>query len=166
MAFGGESEYENRLTLAASQGTRIVELAKGDRLELAGATVEVLAPEREAAQGADPNDRSLVLLFEINGHRLLLCGDADGVTEPHDVDCDVLQVAHHGSKRAADARMLREASPDIALISVGNNYYGHPDANTVSRLQDSGAQVYTTQESGALTVYFTDDGLNVEAYCP
>lgn len=166
MAFGGESEYENRLTLAASQGTRIVELATGDRLELAGATVEVLAPEREAAQGADPNDRSLVLLFEINGHRLLLCGDADGVTEPHDVDCDVLQVAHHGSKRAADARMLREASPDIALISVGNNYYGHPDANTVSRLQDSGAQVYTTQESGALTVYFTDDGLNVEAYCP
>ncbi len=165
-AFGAEAAYRTLLTRAWEAGAEVVEVAAGDTLSLGGLMVEVIAPEREVTRGSDPNDRSVVLRVNIGTRALLLCGDADGTAEPLGVDCDVLQVAHHGSKNAARAAFLADATPDVALISVGRNSYGHPDGNTLERLSDVGAAVYQTQESGALTVYFSGDRIKVEAYCP
>jgi competence protein ComEC len=110
--------------------------------------------------------QSIVLLIEIGVWKLLLCGDADGAIEPIGVDCDVLQVAHHGSKNAAGEFFLLDATPDIALVSVGGNPYGHPDPQTLERIGDVGAKLYRTDESGAITVFFGSESLRVEVYCP
>ncbi len=164
-AFGAESGYEALLERVRLTGTEIVEVAAGDELVLGGLNATVVAPSREVLRGSDPNDRSIVLLIEIGEHALLLCGDADGSAEPLGVDCDVLQVAHHASANAAGTAFLRDATPDIALISVGRNSYGHPNAATLARLEDAGADIYLTQDSGALTLYF-GNSIRVEAYCP
>ena len=165
-AFGAESGYAKRLEGALAQGARVVEVAAGDTLSLGGVKATVIAPEREVTRGSDPNDRSIVLLVAAGEKTLLLLGDADGPAEPLGVDCDVLQVAHHGSASAARPAFLRDATPDIALISAGKNSYGHPDGETLARLRDAGAEVYLTQDSGALTVYFGKDDIRVEVYCP
>ncbi len=153
-AFGADSGYEELVMLAAQRGDGTIALSQGDVLEIPGGQIEVIAPTAEVTRGSDPNDRSLVLLVTIGEHSLLLMGDADGAAEPLGVDCDVLQVAHHGSKNAARAAFLKDATPDIALLSYGKNSYGHPAQETVERLTDAGATIYATQESGAITVYF------------
>lgn len=162
-AFGAEPGYQERLARAEANGTRIAPVAAGDVLSLHGLKATVIAPPREPARGSDPNDRSIVLLVEIGDKSLLLCADADGAAEPLGVDCDVLQVAHHGSARAAGEGFLRDATPDVALLSYGRNYYGHPNPDTVKRLEDAGADVYGTLESGAITVRFGGK-LRVEEY--
>lgn len=163
-AFGAESGYAERLAWAEAEGAQIVEVAAGDRLDLNGVQATVIAPEREITRGNDPNDRSIVLLLEIGDHLLLLMGDADGAAEPLGVDTDVLQVAHHGSRNAARQAFLADATPDIALISTGRNSYGHPNPDTVARLEDAGADIYITQDTGAVTLYFEPDNIRVEAY--
>lgn len=163
-AFGAEPFYASRLEMAVARGAEVVKVSAGDVLSLGGVTALVIAPEAEITRGSDPNDRSIVLRLEIGGRSLLLMGDADGAAEPLGVDTDVLQVAHHGSGNAARPAFLADAAPDIALISVGKNIYGHPNADTIARLEAAGAAVYSTQQSGAITLYFMPSGIRVEEY--
>ncbi len=165
-AFGGEAEYRELLSRAWIAGATVTELAAGDILSLNGLTARIIAPERDATRGGDPNDQSIVMLVEIGPHTLLLCGDADGVAEPLGVDCDVLQVAHHGSSKSAQSDFLADATPNIALISTGRNSYGHPNPEALQRLEDAGAEIFITRDTGALTVYFAGEEIWVEAYCP
>lgn len=163
-AFGGDPGYEERIAKAQAQGAEIVEVSAGDVLNLNGVTATVVAPTYEVTRGNDPNDRSIVLLLEIGEHLLLLMGDADGPAEPLGVDTDVLQVAHHGSRNAARAGFLADATPDIALVSTGRNSYGHPNEETLQRLEEAGADIYITRDTGALTLYFEPNTIRVEAY--
>ena len=48
---------------------------------------------------------------------------------------------------------LRQVSPEIALISVGNNSYGHPHMRVLEELTEIGADVYRTDESGCMTIW-------------
>lgn len=163
LEFGG-AEYASLMAAVAAQGIPIREAAAGDRFTADGLTVEALAPER-GAQAGGANDLSLVLRVEAGGRTLLLTGDADGATEPQGAACDVLQVPHHGSRKACDEAALEGADPQIALISCGNSAY-HPDADTVARLENAGAQVYVTRDSGRIRVIFDDDELKVEEFLP
>lgn len=164
--FGMDIGYQDMLQLAKEKGAQIIEVAAGDVLDLDGLTADVIGPRADVIRGNDPNDRSIVLLVHIGMQKLLLCGDADGSSEPLGVDCDVLQVAHHGSKNAARQQFLKDSTPSVALVSVGKNTYGHPDEGTLERLDAIGADLYQTITSGAITVYFEGDTTRVEVFCP
>ena len=162
-AFGCSDEYFRLLATAQEAGVRIVELSAGDTIQTDELTVDVLAPERDNRIGTDANDRSLVLRVVVRGQTLLFTGDADGPTEPAGVACDVLQVPHHGSRKACDEEALAGVHPQIALISCGNSPY-HPDAETVARLERAGAEVCITRESGCIRVVITENELKVEEF--
>jgi competence protein ComEC len=67
--------------------------------------------------------------------------------------CDILKVAHHGSKTSSSEAFLDAADPDIAVISVGlNNLYGHPHAVTLQRLEEKGIPIYRTDLNGAVGI--------------
>ena len=67
--------------------------------------------------------------------------------------CDVLKVAHHGSKSSSSDAFLDAADPKIAVISVGkNNIYGHPHARTLKRLKKRGIRVYRTDINGTVGI--------------
>jgi len=75
---------------------------------------------------------------------------------------DVLKVAHHGSKYSTNERLLKEISPEIALISAGiNNQYGHPHNELLERLEGIGCRVYNTQENGAITLQTDGNSLTI-----
>ena len=116
----------------------------------------------------DENEASLALALFCDEASMLFmgdlpCGKEDEVVAalsrycPDAAAFDALQVGHHGSRHSTGEEFLSFVSPQIALISCGkNNSYGHPHPEAIARLQKSGARIYVTARTGALTL--TPDG--------
>lgn len=64
------------------------------------------------------------------------------------LDCDVLKVAHHGSKNSSSAQFLSAASPKYAVVCCDYNSYGHPTNQAVARLKAAGAEILRTDLNG------------------
>ena len=68
----------------------------------------------------------------------------------------VLKAGHHGSKNATGEELLSLTRPEAAVISCGRrNRYGHPHSKTLERLMHEGAEIYRTDQDGAVTVVCT-----------
>jgi len=67
-------------------------------------------------------------------------------------DIDVLVVGHHGSRFSTSEELLYDVSPELAIISVGHNSYGHPSGDTLERIEEFSMVVYRTDEMGHVTV--------------
>lgn len=147
------------LELCAVKGIRIYRLGKGDSISLdSGIRMEFLHPGAEAVE--DENQNSLVGLLTYGEFKALLSGDIGSITEMglvHEtISSNVLKVPHHGSATSSSAEFLEAVKPNISIISVGINNFGHPAPETVKRLEAFSGKVYRTDESGAVTV--TTDG--------
>jgi competence protein ComEC len=143
----------------AAVGVPLVFPVPGDRAELPGVRLEVLAP-RHAFHGShsDPNNSSIVLRASLRGFTALLTGDAEAEAQTEllangvDLRADVLKVPHHGSKFQLPA-LLDAVHAQVAVASVGaGNPYGHPAASTLQRLRDDGALVLRTDEDGGVAL--------------
>jgi competence protein ComEC len=75
---------------------------------------------------------------------------------PDEAPVTVLKVAHHGSKHSSSETFLRQIMPKEAVISVGENNYGHPDPGVLGRLQALGTVIRRTDVSGDITYRCTD----------
>ena len=145
-------------------GIRRGVLSTGDHLRIDEFSFRVLwpdpgsVPEHPSDGGTGINNVSVVLLGEVDGHRVLLAGDIEEQIDPRLLarglpTVDVLKVAHHGSRTATTDAFLTAVRPSIAVISAGRgNPYGHPAPATVARLEASGAQVLRTDQNGTVTV--------------
>ena len=60
-------------------------------------------------------------------------------------------VGHHGSKYSTSVELLEAGKPEIAVISVGENSYGHPTREVLDRLAEIGCEVYRTDQQGTIT---------------
>ncbi len=125
---------------------------RGDRMSLT-----CLYPESDA--DSDGNETSLVLHARYKTMDILLTGDLEGEGEKNLVKSgllsrvDLLKVAHHGSKNSTGREFLARVIPQAALISCGkDNSYGHPHEELLERLEESGAQIWTTARQGALVI--------------
>lgn len=74
------------------------------------------------------------------------------------VDIEVMKVPHHGSKTAITNEFLQRFKPQLAVISVGKNSYGHPNSELINKLFSLGAQVMRTDQDG--TIEIISDGLS------
>lgn len=125
-----------------------------------GARFELLLKHMD--EDADENDNSIILSLDYYDTDLILCGDLSSVGEKRLIeeypflDTDIFAVGHHGSKYSACEEFLSQITPSVSVISVGaRNPYGHPDKDTLSRLEDYG-DVYCTKDYG--NIIFTLDG--------
>ncbi|MEM7582663.1 MAG: DNA internalization-related competence protein ComEC/Rec2 [Acidobacteriota bacterium] len=125
--------------------------------------LRVLHPRAGARRGS--NDRSLVVMAEALGHRVLLTGDVEASGERQMVAglerrgqslrADVLKVAHHGSKTSTTESFLRAVSPRIAIVSCGfRNRFGHPHPKILERLRAVRAHVLRTDLMGMIRLRF------------
>ena len=136
-------------------------LLAGERIELSSSVyIEALYPSESTGAG---NEESLVLMLHIadSDTSILYTGDIGISTEQllldrHiDVDCDILKVAHHGSKYSSSSDFIASASPSIAVISVGaHNFYGHPSPDAISRLRQGGCSIFRTDQEGAVVLEY------------
>ena len=65
---------------------------------------------------------------------------------------DVLLVGHHGSKYSTGTTLLESVTPEVGVISVGDNSYGHPTEEALLRLTDAGMTVYRTDMQGNILI--------------
>lgn len=141
--------------------SQLVLFAEGDCLYLSEEVrLDALYPASGTGGG---NDDSLVTMLNIDktGTSILFTGDISTKVEEHligagtDIDCDILKVAHHGSRYSTSEEFIEAASPEMAVISVGaNNFYGHPAPETVERLEQYGCKVFRTDEEGAVILRY------------
>lgn len=139
-----------------------------------GATIEILFPNGTPLHDtrSDLNSNSVVARLTHGKDCFLFVGDSEEPTEQALVQaglgqCDVLKVAHHGSRHSSTSSFLAAVKPKIALISVGTgNRYGHPGEETLDRLEGIGAKVYRTDTMGMLTVLSTGNGVTVQTGTP
>lgn len=118
------------------------------------------------------NENNTVYLLYYNGVKILLTGDLVEDDELDMIkyyentdylDCDILKVAHHGSKYSTTEAMLQAAKPEIAVIQVGkNNIYGHPAKDTVKRLKKYGVKVYRNDLHGAIGIDIKQEKFRVD----
>ncbi len=124
--------------------------------------MDALVLNPQLALTGDQNEDSVVLLVTYGDRRFLFTGDIGSSTEQiilglaTPVAADVLKVAHHGSKYSSSADFLDAVGPKWAIISVGENSYGHPTQEMLDRLAAAGALIRRTDRSG--TVVVTSDG--------
>ena len=152
-----EDEYGVRdklMALAAEKNIRVIFVTEQTEISLGAATVTVFPPVGKG----DMNEQGLTYLCTSGDFDLLITGDMSGPTElaltqmyklP---DVEVLLVGHHGSKYSSQQEFLSKIEPDAAIISVGDNNYGHPTDAAISRLEAAGATVYRTDRQGCVTV--------------
>ena len=153
------------LGAARAASTPIERVVAGSRLRSGELVLRVLWPPRAAGPTSLTNARSLVLLARWHRFRLLLTGDAEAELAPvHPGRVDVLKVAHHGSEDAGLERLLVEAEPKLAVISVGaGNPYGHPAPLTLAALETAGVPVARTDVDGEIAIAVDRHGWSVDS---
>ena len=150
-----DEKYMEMWTLAEEKGVSVRMIGAADQLKGNGYELECLYPIK-GAYSEDKNDSSIVLQLTFQEFSMLLTGDMgfDGERELLNRKCleniDVWKVSHHGSKYSGGEDFLEVIRPNLSLISVGRNSYGHPSRELMDRLKSVGSQVETTLESGAL----------------
>jgi competence protein ComEC len=151
--------------------TSLRQVTVGAIRELGQWRLEVLASGlEEGTTDLDGNDDSLVLravLAGKSGERcLLLTGDIEAPAErrlvaesPEALRCDLLKVAHHGSKTSTTEAFLRAVAPRRAWISAGRgNSYGHPAYPILRRLERQRIQILRTDLHGQVQIRFPPTG--------
>ena len=104
------------------------------------------------------NQKGLSCLCSAGDYDLLVTGDMGSATEKllleqwNLPDIEVLAVGHHGAASSTSSELLKGLCPEIALISVGDNSYGHPSNQTLRRLLVSGAEILRTDLQGDIHI--------------
>lgn len=159
--------FENMLEAVDSKGMTINTAKAGVTISFSEEiTGEFLAP---VGDGYDEiNNYSAVLKLTYNDVSFLFTGDAEELSEREmlessysELDADVLKAGHHGSRYSTTDDFLNAVSPQYAVIECDeDNKYGHPHSETLTRLENSGADIYRTDLNGNIT--FITDGTGID----
>lgn len=147
--------YQSFLNGVASQGIAVQHPIVGQKYNFGTGEFTVLAPA--SIDASDDNANSVVIKLQNGENSFIFTGDADSESEFNmcisglDLSCDVLSVGHHGSATSTSWDFLEKTIPEYAVISCGaENSYGHPDQDTMDKLQSMEIQVYRTDEQGTI----------------
>lgn len=148
--------------LAQTKGGGITVPKVGATYSLGSAKVTILGVNADS----ETNDTSIILRIDYGDTSFVFTGDAERAAEQSVLDsgqnlkATVLKVGHHGSDTSTTYPFLRAVMPQYALISVGTgNSYGHPTADTLSRLRDADVKTIRTDLQG--DVFCSSDGQQV-----
>lgn len=109
------------------------------------------------------NNKSLVLLMDYKGYKILLTGDIEREVEQQMLkvlpsNIHILKVAHHGSSTSTSQEFLEVARPVNSIISAGrDNQFGHPHDDVIERLEGVSSDIYRTDQMGLVKVRIEED---------
>lgn len=161
---GDTDLYKNLLRQVSGKHIPAYFVRKGMSLALDSHTAfKVLFPDRDTTTW-ETNTASVVGRLQMGNRSALFTGDSPisvehylAITDPKNIDVDILKLGHHGSKTSSSEEYLKATSPTLALISAGvNNRYGHPNAQVLDRLNTLKIPFVSTQDKG--TVMLTAEG--------
>lgn len=168
--------------LAGEHGIPLRELWAGDRLTWGPVSAEVWWPARTVHAGSVSNNASVVLAVESGRPpkpggpdarvRALLLGDIEreagaailgslrreSTRREFARGIDLVKTPHHGSSNI-DAALMGAVPASIAVVSVGENDFGHPASSHLEVFASLGSVVLRTDERGDIALLERrDDG--------
>lgn len=159
--------------LSQAEGAVLRTPVVGDTLHLDDFQIQVLAPDLTQPASADSstNDLAYVLGVSLGATNVLLTADAPSERTQQAwarwtqtgtdfvAPLEVLKVGHHGSRTSTTAPLLKQLSPQVAVISVGaRNRYHHPSPETMQALTAQYIPTWRTDQQGSFDLLLYPDG--------
>ncbi|MCK4553457.1 MBL fold metallo-hydrolase, partial [Candidatus Parcubacteria bacterium] len=151
---------DRKIPLTIIDRPQIIEF--GENCEL-----QIIYP-RESLLGKEVsnlNNSSIVIQLVYGQTKFLLAGDIELEAEQEllasgiDLSANIFKANHHGSDTSNSKEFLQAVQPEIVVIQVGDNNFGHPSRRVIKRLERIGAQVFRNDLDG--TVKLISDGKEV-----
>ena len=153
------------MMLAAEEGAEVLTISEDMTRTFGDAKIDLLTAHLDP-ESSDQNENSIVSVVTLVNYRVMFTGDITASAEKRLVNAyglslrsTVLTVPHHGSKYSSSESFLAMVDPDICVISVGNNSYGHPADEALERLMPYG-QILSTKVLGNIEI--VTDGVETE----
>lgn len=143
----------------------------GDVLNFGSAQIDFLVPSATATLAVKQTDNNHSVVFKLisPSSTFLFMGDAEnsletalldtfcGTSTVGGVSCpelkaDYLKVGHHGSDSSSGEDFLSAVNPLNAIISVGNNSYGHPSLRVLKKLERANIDIWRTDQMSDIIV--------------
>ena len=143
-----------------------------------GVIAKILYPKNNYVENKnDTNDASVSMEIIYGDETFLLTGDLPSTREGELINnglqksarggsasggnITVYKAGHHGSKTSSGEQLLTYIRPEYAIVSAGeNNKYGHPNIETIERLQKYAKEIISTINRGSIS--FVTDGRIME----
>ncbi len=172
------AKYEALKTKLKAKNLKIINPYSGTKIKMGPIILTTLWPEKNwlmAKLGSEEvgrqvlglqagslklNQFSLVFLLNYKNFQALLMGDADSsvqnnISLPSGLShLDILKFPHHGSKTGITENFLGRIRPSQAVISVGQNSYGHPTTEALELLKKYKVKVRRTDLEGEIRFQF------------
>ncbi len=157
-------EYDEWIRVLEEQqkmGAKIVIAESGQELKAGNLLINTLYPffSLEGQEMKSSANNTCVVNKLIYGNNsFLFTGDISTSAEKElinsgeNIVSNVLKVAHHGSKYSTSNLFLESVRPEVAIISVGKNSYGHPTPEVLERLADFDIETLRTDQKGDITI--------------
>ncbi len=135
---------ESERFLATAKNLSLSRVKRGDILRLDEDTkLEILWPPADLPRSAKDNNLSVVTKLTYKKDCFIFTGDIEKATEIKlaqntDLECEIMKAAHHGSKSSSNPYFVGKVNPELSVIQVGENSYGHPHRKVVKRLKNFG----------------------------
>ncbi len=137
--------YTSYLDAVEEHGVTLYETRAGDQIPFEGVDVQLMGPPDPYIENEARNENSIVTKLTYGETSFLFTGDAEGDQEAQLVseyggalNATVLKAGHHGSKSSTGDGLLEAVDPRAVVISSAyDSQYGHPDEDTLNRLEST-----------------------------
>ncbi|MGZ8631950.1 MAG: DNA internalization-related competence protein ComEC/Rec2 [Actinomycetota bacterium] len=154
----------------ADEGIEVRTPWAGESFVVGDVRLDVLSPhECYTGTESDTNNDALVIRLSRGSDSVLFATEPEEPAQEWlleqrddvglDLHADVLKVPHHGAATSV-AEFFDAVAAPMAVVSVGENTYGHPTPFTLDALTEAGSAIWRTDQHGTITVTF-DDGVPV-----
>jgi len=173
---GGGKDGERLAELVSNLGVEVSLPRNGDVIRYGDLNFDIVWPQEKQGSslawvynksdekvlgvydGKDINEISVVGILRFKEFETLLTGDIGFEQEKEMLknnllhDIDVLKVSHHGSKYSTSKDFLTKIKPELSVIQVGKNGFGHPTRETLARLEEAGSKLKRNDLDGEIEV--------------
>ncbi len=160
------TEYEN----AANATGRRYAIQLGQTIDIGGGvTMKCVATDgyvinygKVVNSTSSENDLSVGFLLNYSSFQYFTGGDLGGESTyyadnetplaPQVGDVDAFKINHHGSQYSTNQTFVNTLKPEVGIITVGTNTYGHPTQVVLDRLANANCFMYLTEAGSGGTV--------------
>lgn len=140
-------------------------LFAGQKISIGEVTLNIFWPSSDYQCSGNINDCSVVIRLDYGKVCAYLLGDAgEKIQDLFSVkqvrSCPIIKVAHQGASDGLSSNFLNKIKPQIAVISVGENQFGHPSEEILEKLKGENVKALRTDRLG--TIEIITDGNNYQ----